>query len=124
MLELYFFYRNVRIPQKQKETFAKNNKLLLKTLSISTAIALIIGTGIFTLNVVGRKTTSIEHTFNNCEEFKRFMETDYDKWFKEGYSYANENGEIIYETPIFTENIIITPNHEKTEDNYYPQFRR
>lgn len=108
------------LTQKQKETFAKNNKLLLKTLSISTAIALIIGAGIFTLNVVGRKATSIEHTFNTCEEFKSFMETDYDKWFKEGYSYSNENGEIIYETPIFTENVIITPNHEKTEDNYYP----
>ena len=39
------------------------------------------------------------HTFDNCEDFKEFMESDYDRWYHKMYGYVLVNGEIVDLSP-------------------------
>lgn len=66
--------------ERQNELHHKNNRLLLRLAAIATAIALVIGVGIFVLNTYGHQGFVKEQTFTDCEEFKAFMEREYDEW--------------------------------------------
>lgn len=109
------------LAEKQKSEMIKNNKLLVKIISIAATIAIALGACIFVWNIIGWDIGMKELTFDNCADFKAFMERDYDKWFKEGYSYVDENGDVIVEIPISPDNVISVPNEDKVEDDYYPQ---
>lgn len=112
--------RLIVLTEKQTDTIKKNNKLLVKTLSIATAIALVLGIGIIVWNNYGWDIAIKTHTFYNCTAFKAFMEADYEKWYKEGYSYVNKNGDVVVQVPLIPDNEIIFPDEEKNETDYYP----
>ena len=73
----------------EEETMKKqhNNFLIKKLLLIFLGIAAVIIIAIIIINGIGRRGFTKKIVFDNCEEFKSFMESDYDRWYKEGYSY-------------------------------------
>ncbi len=75
----------IALTENQTEKTKRNNKLLVKTILIAVTIALAFGVCIGVWNIIGWKTFLKEHTFDNCNDFKTFMESDYDRWFKEAY---------------------------------------
>ena len=109
------------ITEKQTDEIKRNNKLLIKTVSISSAIALILGVCIVVWNIIGWDVSMKEHTFDSCADFKAFMENEYETWYKEGYSYMDENGNWVSHVPIQPDSEIIYPDDEKDYDDYYPK---
>lgn len=109
------------ITEKQADEIKRNNKLLIKTVSISTAIALVLGACIVVWNIVGWDVSMKEHTFDNCADFKAFMESEWDKWYEEGYGYVDENGNVIFEVPIAPDSVIVAPPDDEKIDDYYPK---
>lgn len=100
----------------QKNISKKNEKLLKRTVTVFVIIAIVIGTGIFVLNSMGSRAFRNDLEFDSCDDFKVFMESDYDRWLKEGYSYVNENGNIIIEIPVTSGNISIDVTSDKEYD--------
>ena len=110
------------ITEKQTHKIKRNNKLLIKIVSISTAIALVLGVCIIVWNIVGWDVSMKEHTFDNCADFKTFMESEYETWYKEGYSYIDENGDVVVHVPISPDSEIVSPpDDEKNDEDYYPK---
>jgi len=110
------------ITEKQTDEIKRNNKLLIKTVSISTAIAIVLGVCIAVWNIVGWDVSMKEHTFDNCADFKAFMESEYETWYKEGYSYIDENGDVVVHVPIAPDSEIVSPpDDEKNDEDYYPK---
>ena len=85
----------ISLTEKQQSLITKNHKLLTKTIRSAVAVALALGVCIGVWNIIGWQTFLKEHTFDNCADFKEFMESDYNRWFNETYGYANVNGEIV-----------------------------
>ena len=85
----------ISLTDKQQRLITKNHKLLTKTIRSAVAVALALGVCIGVWNIIGWQTFLKEHTFDNCADFKEFMESDYNRWFNETYGYANVNGEIV-----------------------------
>ena len=102
--------------EKQKIEFKRDNKLLIKTIAVALAVALTLGVCIVVWNIIGLKICIQKHTFDNCDDFKIFMESDYDTWLKEGYSYVTENGDVVVNIPIDTEYTMKTYGHIKNAD--------
>lgn len=112
----------ITLAEKQSEVNKKNNKLLIKTISISTAIALVMGVLFVVWNIIGWDVSMKEQTFYNCEAFKAFMEGEYEAWYTEGYSYVDENGDVVINQPIAPDSDInVLPNGEKNDEDYFPK---
>ena len=101
-----------------------NNALLKKILIVSICVAFVIGLCIFVWNTLGASTLTKELRFDNCEDFKAFLEKDYERWVKDGYSYIDENGDVIVKVPGIPDNIITAPEDEKTEDYYNKKYEK
>ena len=100
----------------------KNNKLLIRTVSIFAAIALVFLVCIIVWNNVGLDISIKEQTFDNWVDFKAFMEDDYDKWVESGYSYIDLDGNLVIQTPIDPDVEVIYPGDEKVpQDKAYPE---
>ena len=89
-----------------------NNALLKKLLIIFSAVASVIIIGIITVNSIGVQGFTKELVFDNCEDFKAFVESDYDKWYKDGYSYYEGTTHVTV-TPVF-------PDSEKEDNEEQP----
>lgn len=113
-------HRLIVLTEKQTDTIKNNNKLLIKTLSIALAIALLLSIGMIIWHNFGWDIAMKKHTFYNCDDFKAFMEADYEKWYKEGYSHVNENGDVVIHLPVMPDNEILSPEKDKNETDYYP----
>ena len=73
-------------------------------------------------NIIGWDVSMKEHTFDNCADFKAFMESEYETWYKEGYSYIDENGDVVVHVPIAPDSEIVSPpDDEKNDEDYYPK---
>ena len=103
----------ISLTEKQKSLIRKNNKLLIKTIISAVSVALALSVCVGAWNIIGWQTFLKERTFDNCADFKEFMESDYNRWFNETYGYANVNGEIVEVYPG-------DPNysHNATNHNY------
>ena len=101
----------ISLSENHQNIIRKNNKLLVKTIRRAVSVALVIGVCIGVWNAIGWQTFLKEHTFDNCEDFKEFMESDYNRWFNEAYGYANVNGEIVEVYPG-------DPNHSHNATNH------
>lgn len=110
------------ISEQHTDEIKRNNKLLVKTVSISIAVALVLGAGIVAWNTVGWDVTMKEKTFDSWADFKAFMEDDYDKWVESGYSYIDLDGNLVIQTQIGNDVEEIYPDGEKTSpDKAYPK---
>lgn len=109
------------LTEKQASAIKANDKLLVKLLAISTAIALTLGACVIIWGIVGWDASLKELTFDTCAEFKAFMEGEYETWYKEGYNYVDENGDVVVHVPITPEVVTPSPDGEKTDEDYYPQ---
>ena len=108
--------------EKQQEEIKRDRKFLIKIVSIATAIALVLGVCVVAWNIVGWDVSMKEHTFDNCADFKAFMESEYETWYKEGYSYVDENGDVVVHAPIAPDSEIVSPpDDEKNDEDYYPK---
>ena len=90
------------LSEEQTGKIKRDNKLLIKTIALAVAVALFLCICIVVWNIIGHDISVKKYTFENCTDFKIFMESDYDRWLKDGgdrYGYVNENGEVV-ETPI------------------------
>ena len=98
----YLCKKGLMILDEVQKNKAKINKKLLKRLvTISVSIAAVLLVCIIVLNNIGIHAFMKKQVFDNCEDFKAFMESEYDKWYKEGYSYVDENGDVICMMPVF-----------------------
>ncbi|MBQ2989553.1 MAG: helix-turn-helix transcriptional regulator [Clostridia bacterium] len=88
------------LAEQQRAEIKRDNKLLFQTIAVSAAVALVLGVCIVVWNVVGLRITIKKHTFDNGADFKAFMESEYDRWAEEGYSYVDQYGDIIVNVPI------------------------
>ena len=111
----------ITLAEKRAEEIKKNNKLLIKVVSISTVIALVLGVCIVVWNIVGWDVSMKEYTFDNCADFKAFIEAEWDTWYNEGYSYVDENGDVVFEVPISPDSVIVAPPDDEKIDDYYPK---
>lgn len=60
-----------------------------------------------------------EQTFYNCDAFKAFMEAEWNTWYNEGYSYTDENGNVVIESNGGV--TVYPPADEKDYEEYYPK---
>jgi len=109
------------LAEKQQEKIKRDKKLLVKIVSIAAAIALVLGVCIVIWNNIGWDVSMKELTFDNCADFKAFMENDYEKWYKEGYSYVDENGDVVVHVPLAPESETVSLDEEKNDEDYYPK---
>ena len=73
-------------------------------------------------NIIGWDISIKEQTFNNWDDFKAFMENDYDKWLESGYSYIDLEGNLVIQIPIDPDVEEIYPDDEKVpQDKVYPK---
>ena len=112
--------RLIILTEQQTDIIKKNNKLLIKTLSVAMAIALVLGIGIVVWNNYGWDIAMKTHRFHNCADFKAFMEADYEKWYHEGYSYVNENGDVVVSRPLVPDSEAIFSDEDKNETDHFP----
>lgn len=89
------------------------NGILVKLIVISISIALLLGIIIFVFNSIGWRGFVEVKNFDNCANFKSYMESEYDKWLEERYSYYDEYGNKIYEIPVTP----VIPDSEISTDN-------
>ena len=112
----------VAIGEKEQENIKRDRKLLVRIVSVATAIALVLGVCVVVWNNIGWDVSTKELTFDNCDDFKAFMENDYEEWYKEGYSYTDLDGNIVIQIPIDPDVEVIYPDDEKTpQDKVYPK---
>ena len=109
------------LAEKQQEKIKREKKLLVKIVSIAAAIALVLGVCIVIWNNIGWDVSMKELTFDSCADFKAFMENDYEKWYKEGYSYVDENGDVVVHVPLAPESETVSLDEEKNDEDYYPK---
>ena len=109
--------------EMQQEEIKRDKKLLIKLVCISIAIALVLGVCIIVWANIGLDVGIKEMTFDNCADFKAFMENDYQQWYNEGYSCIDENGNVIFHVPIQSDGVVVVypPSDEKDNEYYYPQ---
>ena len=101
------------LTEKHQKRITKNNKLLIKTICCSIAVALALGVCIGIWNIIGWQTFLKERTFDNCEDFKEFMENDYDNWFWDTYGRVLVNGEEVEIAPSDPDYPHAAPGHSK-----------
>ena len=101
----------ISLTEKHQSLITKNNKLLANAIRSAISVALALGVCIGVWNIIGWQTFLKEHTFDNCEDFKEFMETDYDNWFWDTYGRVLVNGEEIEMSPS-------DPNYPHTVPGY------
>ncbi len=110
----------VTLDEKYKEKTEKKRKLLLKILVISLSIFLVLYIGVIILNSIDICDYAEKLVFNTCEEFKSFVENDYDKWYAEGYEDVRD---VEIDTGHFSlgmeDTVILTPN-EIPDEEYEP----
>jgi len=78
------------LTETDAEMFARNRKLLLKTDAIALGVVFILGLGLLILNSIGPMGLAQKKIFYNCDDFKAFMENQYDTWY--GYAYPGNFG--------------------------------
>ncbi|MBQ3490233.1 MAG: helix-turn-helix transcriptional regulator [Clostridia bacterium] len=88
------------VTQSDTDVFAWNRKLLLKTVAVSLSIVLTLGIGVLILEEIGWKGLAKKEVFDNCEDFKAFMENQYDTWYEEGYRYYDKGSNAVVNIPI------------------------
>ena len=104
----------ISLSEKHQALIAKNNKLLKKAIRSAVSVALVLGVCIGVWNIIGWQTFLKINTFDNCADFKEFMENDYDNWFWEGYGRVLVNGEEIEILPSAPDYPHSVPGHTKT----------
>ena len=88
------------LSENQKSKIKRDNRLLIKILAIAVAVALFLCICIVVWNIIGHDISVKKYTFENCTDFKIFMESDYDTWVKDGYSYVDQSGNPVVQIPI------------------------
>lgn len=114
-------HKLIIINESEKNKITYSNKLLKKTIFVAVSIAVFLCILIIVLNNFGADLFTEKLSFDNCADFKAFMESDYDRWLEEGYSYYYDiDGNIISLVPIYPS---VEDSDEKleTEDAYYPE---
>ena len=111
----------VVLDEKQQEKVKRDKKLLVKIVSIAAAIALVLGVCIVIWNNIGWDVGMKELTFDTCADFKAFMENDYEKWYKDGYSYVDENGDVVVHVPLAPDSETVSLDDENNDEDYYPK---
>ncbi len=107
---------------QQKSNLQINNMLLKKILAYSICFALVLGIGITVLNNIGIFGLVEKIEFDNCNDFKAFMENEYDKWLEEGYSYTDLEGNVVIHIPVESAVEFLSPDDEKVpQDKQYPK---
>lgn len=91
------------LSEKQMTLLCKNRKSLIKTLSIAVAAALVLIICFAVWDTIGWDISLKEYTFDTCDAFKAFMEGEYDAWYTEGYSYVDENGNVVISSPLLSQ---------------------
>ena len=105
--------RLIILTEAQTSKIKKDNRLLCKTVAFSVAVAIALVVSISIWDTMGLKITIKKYKFDNCNDFKVFMENDYDTWVKDGYSYVNEHGNVIIQFPIGSDEPNKTYGHIK-----------
>ena len=82
----------IALSDKQAVKERKKDKVLLKTIWVSTAFALFFGICIGVWYMIGTDTFIEKEIFYSCDDFKAFVESDYDRWFRETYGQVLVNG--------------------------------
>jgi transcriptional regulator with XRE-family HTH domain len=92
------------LSERDQSAFAEKSRLLLRTVCVALCIEAVLGVSLVLWNSFGSdlywNLTRKEYIFDTHEEFKAFMENEYDKWYLEGYSYVDENGNVVVYQPI------------------------
>ena len=80
---------------EETEWLVRDERTLKRSLLFSTLTAVFIGICIVVWYAIGQDIFLEVKTFDNCDEFKSFMESDYDSWHKKLYGTPMLNGEPI-----------------------------
>lgn len=89
------------LTDRQREIADHDRALLIRITAIAAAIALVLGIVIFIFECLGHDFFATRHTFTDPEEFKAFMEREYDEWLETvqddsfELSYYDSNGDIV-----------------------------
>lgn len=112
--------RGVIVPsEKEDELNKKNKKLLLKAIAVLVAVELVLCVAILCWDNFGYDVfTAKELTFDNCEDFKARMESDYEAWYNEGYGYTDEYGNKVH----FQQTVIGSENSPLGGDENYDEL--
>ena len=103
----------ISLTEKHQCLITKNNKLLIKAICCAISVALALGVCIGIWNVIGWQAFLKERTFDNCVDFKEFMESDYDNWYWDTYGRVLVNGEEIEMKPSDPDYPHTAPGHSK-----------
>lgn len=78
----------------EKEKDAASRQILKKMFSILLAVLLLLAVLAFVFNLVGVDPYIKKEIFQTPQEFKGYVEAEYDRWFEHGYYYVDEDGAV------------------------------
>ncbi len=116
LIKTYLIQRETLIyNEHQLQNIKENRNRLVKLSLVAIFITLILGIIVLIINIIGIDAFAKKQTFNSVDEFKSFMEKQYDEWYDEGYGDGNEYydsvGNIIIKDPDLDKDYTYTPSH-------------
>jgi len=88
----------ITVTESKKLNLQQSNKLLIKIITVSSIIALIIGANLIFFSNVKVRVFIKKQRFEKCEDFKSWIENDYENWHKQGY-YIDKDGDVVISPP-------------------------
>ncbi|MBQ8175349.1 MAG: helix-turn-helix transcriptional regulator [Clostridia bacterium] len=87
------------IGDDEKEKDAACGRLFKRMLALCLSILAVIGAVAFAFGLVGAEPFIEKKVFTDPEEFKTYMEAEYDEWVEHGYYYRDEGGDVVLLPP-------------------------
>lgn len=75
------------VSEKEEAQNAACMRILKRTMALCLSSVAVIGAVAFVFNMIGAEPYIEKQTFDDPQEFKTYMEAEYDEWFKQGYYY-------------------------------------
>ncbi len=115
----------ITLDEKYKEKKRKKRELLAKTLAISLSIFLVLYVCIIVLNCIDKSKYAETIVFNTCEEFKEFVENNYDERYKEFQKDYIKNEATVETLPADFEDMQLIPDEitDEEPDDEYERFK-
>lgn len=88
----------ITVTETKQLRIQQSNTLLKKVVAISLGVSLFIGIALAIFSNVEIGLFIKKQRFEKCEDFKNWIENDYENWYKQGY-YIDKDGDVVISSP-------------------------
>ena len=91
------------VNEKEEERDAACIRVLKRTLALCLSSVAVIGAVAFVFSMIGAEPYIEKQVFEDPQEFKTYMEAEYEEWFRHGYYYKDGDGDVVLLPPSVSE---------------------